>query len=189
MEKERIDLWNKFVKDAQDNGVYDVKGGFKEKYKDFPSWDGINFSSQDTAKQIWGKSLKGIIQPIDFKKFLSTYACDLDWAKNEEYCKVAPKQDQWVALEEENKTEFLERYPCIASLIKGKGRQKMTSDGMVFILPIVTEGKSCWVYMLDDPDKSSKYNGRIVNMANQEDVGKFECEGNVVSGDENLPKD
>lgn len=185
METKRIELYNRFKTDAEDHKKSDV---FRKKYPNYNTWDETNFIDKNAANTIWNKTIE-IFEKVDFNTFLKTYACDKDWAKDQEYCKVAPKQDQWVALEEENKTEFLERYPCIASLIKGKGRQKMTSDGMVFILPIVTEGKSCWVYMLDDPDKSSKYNGRIVNMANQEDVGKFECEGDVVSGDENLPKD
>jgi hypothetical protein len=180
MESKRIELYNRFKTDAQDHGKSDV---FRKKYSGYPAWDDTNFSDETKAKEIWAKTIE-IFERIELKEFIKTYACDKDWAKNLEYCKVGPKQDQWVALEEENKSEFLERYPCIAGLLKGegKGRQKMTSDGMVFILPIVTdEGKSCWVYMLDDPDKPSKYNGRIVNMANQEDVGKFECEG-----DENL---
>jgi hypothetical protein len=169
----------------------DVYKSNAEKYKKFydlypTEKDYVNkyFSGYDTAVELKSKVIKaGIEQAQSDDDFVKKYACDLDWAKDQEYCKVAPKQDQWLDLEEDNKSEFLERYPCIAGLIKGKGRQKMTSEGMVFILPIVTGGKSCWVYMLDDPDKSSKYNGRIVNTANQEDVGKFECEGNVVSGD------
>lgn len=173
METKRIELYNRFKTDAEDHKKSDV---FRKKYPNYNTWDETNFIDKNAANTIWNKTIE-IFEKVDFNTFLKTYACDKDWVKNEEYCKVAPKQDQWLDLEEDNKSTFIEEFPCIASLISGKGRQRMYPEGMVFLLPVNFEGRKCNVYMLNSGDETkSKWDGLIIDRATKE-RGQFKCEG------------
>jgi len=163
----------------------DVYKSNAEKYKKFydlypTEKDYVNkyFSGYDTAVELKSKVIKaGIEQAQSDDDFVKKYACDLNWAKDQEYCKVAPKQDQWLDLEEDNKSTFIEEFPCIASLISGTGRQKMYPEGMVFLLPVNFEGRKCNVYMLNSGDETkSKWDGLIIDRATKE-RGQFKCEG------------
>jgi hypothetical protein len=156
----------------------ETKDKWKSTYGDERGWVSKCFADYDSASTLKGKliSLK-VENPQSDDDFVKKYACDLNWAKDQEYCKVAPKQDQWLDLEEENKTKFIEEFPCIASIISGNGRQKMYPEGMVFLLPVNFEGRKCNVYMLNSGDETkSKWDGLIIDRSTKE-RGQFKCEG------------
>lgn len=168
----------------------ETKDKWKSIYGDERGWVSKCFADYDSASALKGKliSLK-VEQPQSDDDFVKKYACDLDWAKDQEYCKVAPKQGEWVEIEDGNKSKFLQEFPCIASLIRGTGKQSSTSEGLVLAMPITYKGNRCWVYMTDsaDPNIQSKYDGLIVNR-DTKDRGRFECEGGKVSSDDDNPE-
>lgn len=187
MEKQRLQLYTDSRRIAKDKNLLK---DFDQKYKNYTDWDSKNFSDDTTAKNCWSISNKNgsISNQMTWNEFLKNYACDLDWAKDQEYCKVAPKQGEWVEIEDGNKSKFLQEFPCIASLIRGTGKQSSTSEGLVLAMPITYESNRCWVYMTDsaDPNIQSKYDGLIVNR-DTKDKGRFECEGEKVSSDDDNP--
>lgn len=185
METKRIELYNRFKTDAEDHKMSDV---FRKKYPNYNTWDETNFIDKNATNAIWNKTIE-IFEKVDFNTFLKTYVCDKDWAKNEEYCKTSPKQGEWVEIEDGNKSKFLQEFPCIASLIRGTGKQSSTSEGLVLAMPITDNGNRCWVYMTDsaDPNIQSKYDGLIVNR-DTKDRGRFECEGGKISSDDDNPQ-
>lgn len=185
MEKQRLQLYTDSRRIAKDKNMLK---DYDQKYKNYSDWDSKNFGDETLAKSCWANSNKNgsISNQMTWNEFLKNYACDLDWAKDQEYCKVAPKQDQWLDLEEDNKSTFIEEFPCIASLISGKGRQKMYPEGMVFLLPVNFEGRKCNVYMLNSGDETkSKWDGLIIDRATKE-RGQFKCEGDEGNSSSNL---
>lgn len=172
----RSELWKKHA-DIFKNNAKNYADFFK-KYPSDRAYTEHYFVSYDEASRLKSLLIKGgLEQAQSDDDFVKKYACDLDWAKDQEYCKVAPKQDQWLDLEEDNKSIFIEEFPCIASIISGKGRQRMYPEGMVFLLPVNFEGRKCNVYMLNSGDETkSKWDGLIIDRATKE-RGQFKCEG------------
>lgn len=166
---------------------------YKKFYDLYPTEkDYVNkyFSGYDTAVELKSKVIKaGIEQAQSDDDFVKKYACDLDWAKDQEYCKVVPKQGEWVEIEDGNKSKFEKEFPCITSLIRGTGKQSSTSEGLVLAIPITYGGNRCWVYMTDsaNPNIQSKYDGLIINR-DTKDRGRFECKGGKVSSDDDNPQ-
>jgi hypothetical protein len=85
-ETSRIKLYNVFRDKAKKQGGLSQ---FDDKYKDFSSWESINFANDNSVKIIWNKSLKDVLNPVSLSDFYKKFACDLSWAKNGDYCKVA----------------------------------------------------------------------------------------------------
>jgi hypothetical protein len=165
----------------------ETKDKWKSTYGDERGWVSKCFADYDSASTLKGKliSLK-VENPQSDDDFVKKYACDLSWAKDQEYCKTSPKQDEWVEMEEDNKTKFLQEFPCVASLIRGPGRQMNSNEGMIFALPITHEGDRCWVYMSENSQGDSKWDGLIKNLVNGK-KGKFECEGGEIPSNNDNP--
>jgi hypothetical protein len=150
---------------------------FAKRYSTYNAFEKHFFTDENTFNNFFNLLRDHFNFSQSIKVCYQKFACDLDWAKNLEYCKVAPKQDQWLDLEEDNKSTFIEEFPCIASIISGNGRQKMYPEGMVFLLPVNFEGRKCNVYMLNSGDETkSKWDGLIIDRATKE-RGQFKCEG------------
>jgi hypothetical protein len=85
-ETSRIKLYNVFRDKAKKQGGLSQ---FDDKYKDFSSWESINFANDNSVKIIWNKSLKDVLNPVSLSDFYKKFACDLSWAKNGNYCNAA----------------------------------------------------------------------------------------------------
>jgi hypothetical protein len=120
-ETSRIKLFKDFRSDAKKN---DVLSEFDKKYRDFSSWESINFANNDSVKSVWNKSLKDILNPVSLSDFYQKFACDLAWAKTTNYCssQQTPKQT----------TADWSSYPCVVSLANSKG-VKIQSNGAYLI--------------------------------------------------------
>ena len=84
MQQKRVKLYNDFKEDAESNGLLDA---FRQKYRDFTSWESLNFKDEQSVKSIYGKALNDIINPCSLNDFYKVFCCgDLEWAKQSQYC-------------------------------------------------------------------------------------------------------
>ena len=157
--------------------VDDFEGTYDEFIKKY-------FQTEESSIDFYNKMVSFGYTNKGKNEFFKTYCCDLDWAKQQNYCKTAAaakEKDKWYVADDENKQKFIKKYPCISSQTINDARQKETNDGTLIVLNVTVKNERVWMYMLDstNPELTSKYNG-LVKKEDGTDEGKFECQGEIV---------
>lgn len=172
----------------------DYYNEFKKKYKNYSDWFQKEFESLDRATDTLSIYNNDMFEPdMSLRDFIKKFACDLDWAKDTEYCKVAPpakEKNRWYDLEESNKQKFISRYPCIGSLPINYGKQKETDEGLIISLNVIYNNERVWLFMVEsqNPDLMSKYHA-LIKKQDGSDEGRFECENMTQPQDNQLSPD
>jgi len=173
------DVHSKFVRDNPNPDIWT-----DNLFKDYNTAITI---LDDYNKSMW----KGY--EMSLSDFIKYYACDLDWAKQLQYCKVAPpakEKNRWYDLEESNRQKFISRYSCIESLPINYGKQKETDEGLIISLNVIYKNERVWLFMVEsqNPDLKSKYHA-LIKKQDGSDEGRFECENMTQPQDNQLSPD
>jgi len=152
------------------NCVYQTlyeEGDYEKSLKEF-----LNqyFSSVDSLDDFYGKMIQYSYYTKSKGDFYKKYACDLDWAKQTEYCKVAPEAPKTglFPVTEDDRTKIIgekfSEYPCIHDLPLYLNRK---ADGTV----------SYFLYFEIGDYKAFYYpKGRVVEVVgDKKEVKKYQC--------------
>jgi len=133
---------------------FDDDEGWYEVYKDYTAWENINFSSDESVKVIFAKSIDAELFKGSLSKFYIDYVCDLVedatdksvWTKGVVYCKSAKPQtsDEWFK-EKQGDGYFKE--------VTGQKYLTTTKGGKSVYVDNVTDGDLTYYY---GPDKNGK---------------------------------
>jgi hypothetical protein len=171
MKEKRIELYQKrgeFIRSKNKNKYPE----FLKNNPSFDIWEKNNFGNLDLAIQrLTSYNTEGMFDTkMSIKEFISTYACDLDWAKQTEYCKVAPEAPKTglFPVTEDERTKIIgekfSEYPCIHDLTLYLNRK---ADGTV----------SYFLYFEIGDYKAFYYpKGRVVEVVgDKKEVKKYQC--------------
>jgi len=169
MREKRIDLYQRrgeFL--SSDNDSYKA---FLKNFPTFDVWESQKFKDLNYVIDLLNLYNSEMFDPkIRIKEFISIYACDLDWAKQTEYCKVAPEAPKTglFPVTEDDRTKIIgekfSEYPCIHDLPLYLNRK---ADGTV----------SYFLYFEIGDYKAFYYpKGRVVEVVgDKKEVKKYQC--------------
>ena len=176
MKEKRLSLYQYLINPSNfENDKKPYSGSFQDFEKKF-------FDTEENCGKLWGVcvSKKGkdgnFLTTGTFESFVAKYACDLNWAKDKEYCRNKTK---WTNISTENKTKFESEYTCLKNL---SGAQKNVENGGTLLYLKRVEGTKTYYYFkydsedFEDPT-ASKWNGTYMVKENGQVIekGNFNC--------------